>query len=105
MIYETILRLEAWFMVALRMGFLQCAALRTWFRRKRIYYFRQVDRNAKCPACGHRLGDIVFSAEAKMLVHKCFVCRAEFGEKPVVDTDEWLAPPPPSQPADSNFGF
>ena len=72
-----------------------------WCRRKRIHYFRHVDRNAKCPACGHRLGDVVFSTDLRLLVHKCFVCRAEWGEKPLVDAASWLGEPPAAPPPDN----
>ena len=69
-----------------------------WMRRKRIQYFRRVDRNAKCPACGHTTGDIVFSVEQRLLVHKCFVCRAEWGEKPIMIVEHWLAEPAAPSP-------
>jgi hypothetical protein len=76
-----------------------------WIRRTRIHYFRRVDRNAKCPACGHRLGDIVFSVDLRLLVHKCFICRAEWGEKPLLVADAWLAKPAAPVPDDPTAGY
>ncbi len=74
-----------------------------WIRRKRIHYFRRVDRNAKCPACGYRFGDIVFSVELRLLVHKCLICRAEWGEKPIMIADHWLAKPDAAPSPDTGY--
>ena len=80
-------------------------AVRLAFRRTRIHYFRRVDRNAKCPACGYRMGDIVFSVDLRLLVHKCFICRAEWGEKPLLVAEAWLAKPAAPVSDDPTAGY
>lgn len=47
------------------------------------------DVNEKCPACGHRKGNIKFSEVHKQLLHSCEVCQAAWGEPCIVKPDAW----------------
>ena len=69
------------------------ATLRRWA----FHRFTRIDRNAKCPGCGHRSGRIEFSPEHRLLVHVCLICCAQWGEQPVVAADHWLAHPHATQ--------
>ena len=61
-------------------------------RRRSFHRHARVDLNAKCPACGHFSGTITFRPEARMIVHRCSLCGAEWGEPTVVQVDLWCAP-------------
>ena len=60
----------------------------TWlrFRVSRIH----VSQDAKCPACGNHQGLIKWSSKDKLLIHTCLICRATWGEEPVVEVSAWL---------------
>jgi rubredoxin len=49
-----------------------------------------IDRDAACPACGHRDGTLRFNALVRLIVHTCAVCQASWVEKTLLDTDGWL---------------
>jgi hypothetical protein len=59
---------------------------------RRTYRLRntRIDINAQCPSCGHRCGRIEFDQQQKVIAHHCMICRAEWGEPTVLDTDQWL---------------
>jgi len=50
----------------------------------------QISNRAKCPACGHRENGIRFDPERKLIVHICHICRAEWGELPVLPAEAWI---------------
>ena len=57
-------------------------------RRARVRRIR-IDQNAKCPACGHSHGRIEWSHNQMLVVHQCLICRATWGELPVVEAKAW----------------
>ena len=74
-----------------------------WIRqiiRERQIRDAEVDVNAKCPACGHRvphkLRCIVVDAEQKpnktvMVEHTCAICEAKFFAPTVMDPKNWVS--------------
>jgi hypothetical protein len=65
-------------------------AAHAFLLRTAVYRFTRVDVNAKCPACGHRLGRIEFASDLRLIRHVCLVCAAAWGERPVVDPTYWI---------------
>lgn len=51
-------------------------------------YKRPVKKNAQCPGCGHRRGEIIFARtkfndkEMAVIRHRCNVCGCQFDEEP-----------------------
>jgi ribosomal protein S27E len=62
-------------------------------RRRHVHKFSKVDVDAKCPGCGHFSGTIRFSAEQRVVVHRCNICGAEWAEAPIVNADDWAPKP------------
>lgn len=47
----------------------------------------RIDRNEKCPACGHREGELRTIMDAKQTIlvqHRCKVCGARWHEKTIL---------------------
>jgi hypothetical protein len=74
--------------------------LATWLYLRwlkwRIDHMAPVDVNMKCPACGHRDGDIRFIAELQFkdsteggIAHHCKICDANWVEKPIIRAKDW----------------
>ena len=66
------------------------------WRVRRIIARTVRDTNAPCPACGHRNGEIRWVGPFKRadgksgaLLHQCKVCKAAWGEPPIVNYDDW----------------
>lgn len=56
------------------------------------------DPNEKCPACGHRNGEMKFSGdvlwqdgEQGAIVHRCKDCEAYWFRRPLVNATVWFA--------------
>lgn len=54
------------------------------------------DPNGKCPACGHREGEIRWAAGLELqdgskgaVVHQCHICKAPWFKKPLVPAAKW----------------
>lgn len=79
---------RAWMYAAWPFRYTRITAINAWktwnIRRQKI------EINAACPACGHRSGDIMWSQEYKRVMHFCKVCKAAWGEDPVVKADDWM---------------
>jgi hypothetical protein len=59
-----------------------------------------VDVNAKCPACGHRQGNLLMKVDEKgdtFIQHTCAICSAEFYEPTIVKAETWRAKATPQK--------
>lgn len=55
-----------------------------------------IDRNAKCPACGHREGElrtIIDARQAILVQHHCKVCGSRWHEKTIVAAKNGIITP------------
>jgi hypothetical protein len=59
-------------------------------------YFRKIDPNERCPGCGHRSGKIQWESELVWpdktkgaVLHRCAICSAAWGEKPIHKAADW----------------
>lgn len=63
------------------------------WRRRQLRRMKR-DINGPCPACGHRRGTIVARKEIRLLIHRCLICDAQWGESFVVDPAVWVQEAP-----------
>lgn len=49
----------------------------------------RVRKNAACPACRARNGEIVYNPEIQKIVHGCNECNAAWPENPVIPPQAW----------------
>lgn len=52
-------------------------------------YFRKIRKNAQCPACGAKHGEIVYNPEIQRVVHGCSECNAAWADLPRINPEKW----------------
>jgi hypothetical protein len=91
----------------IRLAFQLCSL---WLERRRnkavglankliVHYLYRVTGKEKCPACGSRAKhEYKFNPAYRAVIHRCKVCVAEWGQKPLVIADQWMLVPQQQQP-------